>query len=237
MVAAKLQALGCEGIHAGVENESDAARGLLYRLLRAARDADDFGANYWRPWAELFVHVPDWFWWHPKAGYFRVDVKYRNGSRLGIFTVDANALFVYRGMHLAHTENPTETSPVVLAFVELQTGEMWCCYADQIPVDTVYVPNRNPDDFAYQCRRVREDWPSARLVPRPFSGGSGNPYVRVSDSSPLLIPIDQFVEQDLFSRVDAGVACTRDPVEGAGDLAYDPDPGNITWKGRLVTTV
>jgi hypothetical protein len=107
--------------------------------------------------------------------------------------------------------------PTVVAFVDLPTHEICCCWAEQLPPpDRVYVPQGGDSP---QRRRWLQ-WDRAFIEHLSVAwGGSSNPCIEIPDSAPYLVPIGQFLEYALgLVRIDA-----NQPIGSDQDAHEVPD--------------
>jgi hypothetical protein len=206
LVAERLRHYGFDVYETGIEHWDDDAGQQLYDRLRelASLKQPGFGdvVERWR--LEQFKHAPDLLAYHPHVGIVPVEVKSRSRSYRN-FSMDEA---VPRSHQLRELLNSLPAAiqppdwmlrPHVVAFVDLSVKppSIHASWDHQLPhIDTI----KNPQGDGEIKKRLKTDWPSIRygamIIENRAGGGSQNPYVLVPDR--ILIPFDEFVEQELL---------------------------------------
>lgn len=114
------------------------------------------------------------------------------GGKYANFAVEADSYRAAMEWNAAHRH-------VCFAFVDLGSGSVFCCWADQVPRPrAIRVPRRW--DFGANMRRLQAEMPGAILHEEPYRPGpfsSGTPYFLVPKGSPFLVLADQFIAREL----------------------------------------
>ncbi len=133
--------------------------------------------------ARRVVHNPDRQ--YVAANQLSVDVEVKSeGGRYPNFAIDIDS------------HDAVLSCDGVYAFVDTGSGPILACWAKQVRVNTIWVPEQLPD-FAAVMDRLRDEWPYAQPQPRQTRGGSQHPFILLPKDSPCLIDIEQFIELGL----------------------------------------
>ena len=179
MVSRALAVYGFDEHVIGQENDDIAIR----ENLRGKRDITSL----------MFRFRPDRLYIHPSYPPLACEIKSESGKYPN-FAIEFDSYIASKGHGSIYK--------AVYAFVDLGVDTIKLCWTKDVLYSTlIWVPQNHPD-WKKALDYLEVHYPTVNALPARRNNGSGTPNFVIPKNSSYLLPIDQFIKQELELRID-----------------------------------